>query len=291
MIDSVAGHTPLPPASLSKVVTALAVVRALPPDTTVPVSRRAAAMPPSRAGMRAGQRWPLADAMPGLLLASGNDAAMALAERVSGRAEAFSGALHEVAAGVGMRDGPVLRDPAGLDGHLGIGGGNLVSAEDLALAARAALADPRVAPVVGLREHHFVAPDGRPRTFVNHNRLLWSYPGAVGVKTGYTRRAGHCLLAAARRDGRTVIAVVLGSKDALAAAPALLDRGFAAAPPRDAGGRPPALAPRLPALPIPLPPPVPPLPAAPLPVPPLAVGPPALPPISRAAVPCAIGCG
>ena len=234
VLDGANARTPLPPASLTKVVTALAVARSLPPAATVPVSPRAAAMPPTRLGMRAGQVWQVGDALAALLLSSSNDAAMALAESVSGTAERFSATMQDTAAQLGMRDRPVLRDPAGLDGAAGLGGGNLLSAADLAIAARAALDDPRVASVMGLRDHRLTGPDGSPRRLVNHNRLLWSYPGAVGVKTGYTRAAGHCLIAAARRDGRTVIAVVMHGSDVYSTARALLDRGFAMAPPPSA---------------------------------------------------------
>ncbi|MDP9070962.1 MAG: hypothetical protein M3N68_06715 [Actinomycetota bacterium] len=269
VIESVNGRTPLPPASLTKVITALTVVRALPPSATVPVSGRAAAMPPSKVGMKAGQQWRLDDAMHALLLSSANDAAMALAERVSGSAEAFSAAQRATAAQLGMRDSPVLHDPAGLDGPHGLGGGNLVSAEDLAIAARAALAEPRIAPLLSTREYRFTAPDGRPRRLVNHNRLLWSYPGANGVKTGYTRRAGHCLSAAARRDGRAVLAVVLQAQDVYPTTAALLDAGFAAPPPAPAAGQ--ASGRRSAALPLPAPLPAP--PSVPLPtLPPLLPG-------------------
>ena len=251
LTESVNGQLVLPPASLTKVLTALTVVRALGPSEIVPVSRRAAAMPASRVGMRAGERWRLEDALHALLLSSANDAAMALAERVSGSAEAFADAMAATAARLGLRHAPAFRDPAGLDGPKGLGGGNLVSAEDLAIVARAALHEPRIAPVVARPEYRFTAPDGKERRLVNHNRLLDSYPGAIGVKTGYTRRAGRCLVAAARRDGRTVLVVVLAAQDVYATAAALLDRGFAAPPasPAPAGHRPGGVLPTLGLLP------------------------------------------
>ena len=249
LLESVNGHVPLPPASLTKVLTALTAVWALPPSATVPVSHRAAAMPPTKVGMRAGDRWSLDHTLHALLLSSANDAAMALAERVSGSAEAFAAAMGATAARLGLRHSPVFHDPAGLDGAKGVGGGNLVSAEDVAIVARAALGEPRIAPLVARREYRFTAPDGRERRLVNHNKLLGSYPGAIGVKTGYTRRAGRCLAAAAHRDGRTVVVVVLSAQDVYATATALLDRGFAspAAPsPPTSGRRPGGLLPTLP---------------------------------------------
>ena len=226
VLDEANARTPLPPASLTKVFTALAVVRALPPSSTVTVSTRAAGIPFGWM-MRAGEQWPVDEALTALLLASANDAAMALAEQVSGSAEAFAPTLEATAVALGARDHPVLRDPAGLDGRYGVGGGNLVSAADLAIAARAVMAEPRLASVVGLRERALAGPDGAPRRLANHNKLLSSYPGAVGMKTGYTRRAGHCLIAVARREGRTLVAVVMGAPRVYETAAALLDRGFA----------------------------------------------------------------
>ena len=89
------------------------------------------------------------------------------------------------------------------------------------------LADGRLAPIVGQREFSFAGPDGRRHRLVNHNKLLRRYPGTVGVKTGYTARANGCLIAAARRHGRTMLTVVLGVQDIYSPTMQLLDRGFA----------------------------------------------------------------
>lgn len=245
----IAGHndrTPLPPASTTKVLTALTAIRALPPSSRVPVSRRAARMPASRVEMRAGQVWSLRSTVYATLLSSANDASTALAERTSGSVDGFGGAMRTTAAQLGLADRPVLQDPTGLDDAASVGGGNRISARDLAIIARAALAEPRLAPVLRARTYRFTDPTGEPRALRNHNKLLTGYPGAAGVKTGYTMRAGHCLISAARRNGRTIVTVVLGDRQMYKTSAALLDHGFST---KAAALR---TKPRLPPLPAPI---------------------------------------
>jgi serine-type D-Ala-D-Ala carboxypeptidase (penicillin-binding protein 5/6) len=229
VIDAGNDRTPLPPASLTKVITALAAINSLPPGLIdVPVSARAAAMPAAKISMKQGEVWTLDDTLHALLLSSANDAAVALAERAGGTVEGFQRMFAATAADLGFADSPVLNDPAGLDGPQGVEGGNLVSARDLAIATRALLAQPTLAAIVATPIYYFTGPDGFHHRLTNHNYFFLStYAGAIGVKTGYTRRAGHCLIAAARRGGRTMLAVVLDSGNPTLAAKQLLDKGFA----------------------------------------------------------------
>ena len=228
VIDGANARQALPPASLTKVVTALAATDALESTATVPVTARAAAMPARKVNVKEGEVWPLHDALHALLLSSANDAAAALAERAGGSVEGFADVLSATASRLGLEDRPMLQDAAGLDDEFSVGGGNLISARDLAIAARAVLDDPVLAPIVATKEYSFTDPSGMARRLVNHNKLLWNYEGTVGMKTGYTRRAGHCLLAVATRGGRTMIAVVLGATaDTYGWATRLLDQGFA----------------------------------------------------------------
>jgi D-alanyl-D-alanine carboxypeptidase (penicillin-binding protein 5/6) len=228
IIDASNPHMPMRPASLTKVITALVANALIPPDATVPVSARAASMPAHNLNMKEGQVWKYTDALHALLLSSANDAAVALAERASGSVEAFQQSFSAAASELSMADSPVLQDPAGLDDQESVGGGNLISARDLAIAARALLATPELAEAVGSREYRFDGVDNVKHRLINHNRLLVTYPGAVGMKTGYTKRAGQCLIAAARRDGRTMISVVLHANGtAYDPSTALLDKGFA----------------------------------------------------------------
>ncbi len=219
---------PLPPASLTKVVTALAAVAALPSTASVPVSERAAAMPARKLNMKAGAAWPLENTLTALLLSSANDAAAALAERVSGSLETFQTSLNSIATQLKMADAPVLQDAAGLDDYSSIRGGNLISARDLAIATRALLANPRLAPIVATPVARFTDPQGVPHKLTNHNKMLFQYFGSVGVKTGFTKKAGRGLIAAATRNGRTELVVVMNVADTYGWATALLDAAFAA---------------------------------------------------------------
>lgn len=220
-------HRALLPASTQKLMTALVASEILGDGGTLTVGPRAAAQPAMRIGMRAGEVWTVEDALRCLLIVSANDAAYALAERASGSVESFSDAMNAVAARLGMHDS-TFRDPAGLDGPEGVGGGSAVSAFDLAVLARNVLAVPGIAGTTRMREYRFTGPDGAPHVLTNHNRrFLDGYPGAFGLKPGYTSRALGTLVAAARRDGRTLVVSVMGAGDTVAWAAALLDLGFA----------------------------------------------------------------
>ena len=214
-------------ASVFKVLTAVALLENLDLASDVSVSARAEGMPARKINLKEGQTWKASDLMHALLLVSANDAAVALAEQAAGTLEGFGGMLDATATRLGMADHPTLRDPAGLDDEFSVGGGNLVSARDLAIATRAFLSYPELTEIVAEPVYRFDGGDGNPHRLLNHNLLLKTYPGAIGVKTGYTKRAGHSLIGAARRDGRTMIAVAVGAADPNRSVAALLDKGFA----------------------------------------------------------------
>jgi D-alanyl-D-alanine carboxypeptidase (penicillin-binding protein 5/6) len=200
----------------------------LPPNALVPVGADAANVTPDRVGMKVGQEWPLAITMRALLIDSANDAAYALADKVSGSLARFAVTMKFAAEQIGLQDHPVLHDPAGLDGTEGYAGGNRVSAWDLAVAARDLMANPELAAIVGTRVYDFTGPDGIVYSLASHNlTFLQTYPGAIGVKTGYTDRAGLCVVEEADRNGRRMMAVVLNSTDPDADATYLLNKGFA----------------------------------------------------------------
>ena len=223
-------HTPLPPASLTKLLTALVAADWLPPDSQVPVSARTENVSPDKLGMKAGQVWPFDITMHALLISSSNDAAYALAELVSGSIENFGNTMEYAAQQMGMKDHPVLHDPAGLDGSEGVAGGNLVSAWDLAIAARDLMANQYLAGIVAEKSFRFTGPDGIVYEIASHNRaFLNSYAGAVGVKTGYTVPAGVCIAAEAVRGNRHMLAVVMNGEFPDKTAEMLLDQGFATA--------------------------------------------------------------
>lgn len=212
-------------------LTAVVAADWLPPDSQVPVSARAENVSPDKLGMKAGQVWPFDITMHALLISSSNDAAYALAELVSGSIENFGNTMEHAAQQMGMKDHPVLHDPAGLDGTEGVAGGNLMSAWDLAIAARDLMANQYLAGIVAEKSFRFTGPDGIVYEIASHNRaFLNSYAGAVGVKTGYTVPAGVCIAAEAVRDNRHMLAVVMNGEFPDKTAEMLLDQGFATAP-------------------------------------------------------------
>jgi D-alanyl-D-alanine carboxypeptidase (penicillin-binding protein 5/6) len=229
VLDAFNEHEALPPASTQKIMTALVATEKLPHDANFTIGAGAAAQAAMRIGMVAGQQWALDPTLHSLMMVSANDAAYALAEAASGTVEAFAADMNATAARYGMVDSR-FADPAGFDGAEGLGGGSRISAHDLAIAARNFLAVPELTAIVGLREYRFDGPDGQAHVLYNHNKLLARYPGATGLKTGYTSLAGSTFVGTATRDGRTMIAVVLNTTNIYGIASALLDKGFATPP-------------------------------------------------------------
>ncbi len=228
-------HTPERVASTFKLLTALVIRASVPVDAEVKVTARAEKVPPLKLSMTAGSTWRAGDLLHAMLIASLNDAATALAiEAGGGSLAGFHRAVTAEARRLGLADNPTLEDPAGLDGDESVGGGNLISARDLAIVTRAFLDDPLLAGIVRMQSYHFKGGDGRPHVVWNHNAFLSIYPGAIGVKTGYTERSKHSLVAAATRNGRTLATIVIGSDDPVGVATANLDAAFAT--PRDAAG-------------------------------------------------------
>ncbi len=245
-------HTPLPPASLSKTITAMIAADWLASGSQVPVTPAAANAYPDKVGMKAGQKWPLPIALHALLTDSANDAGYALAIKVAGSLQGFGPVMDIAGLELGMRDHPVMHDPAGLDGTEGVDGGNRISAWDLAIAARDMMANPELAAIAVQQTYDFEGPDHIAYHIVSRNlHFLLSYPGAIGVKTGYTDAAGFCDMEEAEKGGRKMLAVVLHSDNPDAEAATLITAGFSIPSNRESGY------PRLPAVrqPEPLPPP------------------------------------
>jgi serine-type D-Ala-D-Ala carboxypeptidase (penicillin-binding protein 5/6) len=214
-----AAHLELPNASTTKMVTALVAVRRLDLDTPVEVSSGAAAIGGGGHDLQAGDVLTANDLLVAMLLSSSNEAAGALAEAAAGSQEAFVTRMNRFVSRLGAADTSFV-NPHGLDAV-----GHHSSASDLALIAARLLDEPVLAEIVATSRTTISTPRGRV-TEVNRNLLLDGYPGAIGVKTGRTLGAGNVLVAAARRAGRTIIAVAMGSEDATNDAARLLDHGF-----------------------------------------------------------------
>lgn len=227
VITAVNERTALPPASTTKILTALLARQHLDFDGEIVVSPVANLAPPRRLNMAADLPWRVSDLMYAMMLCSCNDAAWALGVAVGGGDMAgFEGAAADLATRLGLADSPVIHDPAGLDDDRSWDGGNRLSARDLAIAARAYLADDVLRVVAATPDHEWVDPTGRDRSVRNLNAFLTSYEGAIGLKTGYTSRAGRTFVGAAERDGRTLAVVVIDSDNHYAHARELLDAGF-----------------------------------------------------------------
>lgn len=212
-----AADRPRTVASLVKLLTVVTALETLSLDDQVVVG--SAAVGGAGTSVDPGETWQVADLLDAVMVRSGNDAAWALAEAAGdGDVEAFVARLQATARDLGLDDAVVV-DPTGLEDT------NLLSARDVATIARVALADERIRASAGQAQVEL--PDiGRQD---NRNRLLGRYEGATGLKTGFTDLAGYCLVASAVRDGRELVAVVLGAREDPARfeeAAALLDHGF-----------------------------------------------------------------
>jgi serine-type D-Ala-D-Ala carboxypeptidase (penicillin-binding protein 5/6) len=213
----------LPIASLTKMMTALIVVQRSHPADKVRVTKEALAYKGSGVGvLPRGKRVKLETMLNGLLLPSGNDAAIALAQRVSGTVARFVMRMNEHARALGLSCSR-FSSPDGFEDR-----GNHSCATDLAAMARAVLDEPRLARIVRRRRAVLPFPIKGGRIFLNNNNplLRTGYPGTIGVKTGFTNAAGRCLVAAVQRGGRRLGIVLLHSPDPARQARVLLDRGF-----------------------------------------------------------------
>lgn len=214
-------------ASTTKIVTALVVLEKTNPAELVTVSKEAESVGGNdplvaEVELAAGERLTSEHLLYALLLESANDAAVALAEHVSGSVAAFVDLMNEEARRLRVAD-TQFRNPHGLDDPL-----HFSSAFDLSVFARRAMENELFRRIVATQRYE-IPRTGRPATVVeNRNPLLAAYPGANGIKTGQTLAAGKSLVASAERGDEVRIAVVLDSPDPAAAATALLDHGFTA---------------------------------------------------------------
>ncbi|MEJ7715766.1 MAG: serine hydrolase [Thermoleophilaceae bacterium] len=212
----------LPIASLTKIMTALAVVDETRPEERVRITPAALHYQGSGVGvLPKGKRVRLETLLNGLLLVSGNDAAIALAVHISGNQKRFVGLMNEKARLWGLRCTHFASS------H-GLEKGNRSCAADLAVLTRLAMRSPRITNIVRRREASFPFPIKGGKVYLyGHNPLIRArYKGAIGLKTGYTGEAGRCFVGVARRHGRTLGVVLLNSPNPLAHAEKLLDLGF-----------------------------------------------------------------
>jgi serine-type D-Ala-D-Ala carboxypeptidase (penicillin-binding protein 5/6) len=212
----------LPIASLTKMMTALLVIENGRLGRKIEVTKAATMVEPNKEGLVAGETYTRRLLLYSLMLVSANDSADALAISAGrGHIESFYDRMNERAAELRMED-TTYSSASGLDDRK-----NLSTAFDQAILARVALQNETFAKIVATQRRvvDWPAPTFQ-KEWLNHNRLLGSYEGIYGVKTGFTTKAGACLVAAARRNGRDVIAVMLDAPSVWRDMPRLLDEAF-----------------------------------------------------------------
>ncbi len=207
----------LPMASTTKIMTAIVAIELTPLDYTVRVPKGAVGVEGSSIYLYEGEEITFRDLLYGLMLESGNDAAEAIAITVGGTRERFIALMNEKAAELGLTD-THFENPHGLPSE-----NHYTSALDLAKLTHYALENEIFAKTVSTKRYE--ACNGK-RLFVNHNKLLFSYDGLIGVKTGYTKASGRCLVTAAKRNGKTLVAVTLNDYYCSADHARMHDYGF-----------------------------------------------------------------
>lgn len=192
-------------ASTTKIMTAIVVLEQCPDlQKVVEVSKKAAGTGGSRLGLKTGDKITIYDLLYGLLLCSGNDAAVALAESIAGNIENFAELMNQKALSLGLSNSHFVT-PHGLDSEE-----HYTTAYELAILANYALHNKTFSTIVGTK-NYTVTMNGYPKTLNNTNELLGNFNGVYGVKTGFTNGANRCLVTACKRDQMDVICVVLGA--------------------------------------------------------------------------------
>lgn len=204
------GEEPFAMASTTKIMTAILVLENADLEDTVIISKNAARQPEVHMDLKEGEQWKVGDLLSAMMLRSYNDAAVALAEHVSGSVEQFCGEMTKKAAEIGAKD-TVFGSPNGLDSHL-TDAQHHSTACDMSLIGAYALENETFREIVALQEISVADIEGKHTcNTTNADRFLREYSGALGIKTGYTNKAGHCFVGAAEREDVLLISTVLGS--------------------------------------------------------------------------------
>ncbi len=209
----------LPMASTTKIMTALVALESSDMQDTVMIDRRAVGVEGSSVYLTDGELLTMGDLLHCLLLASANDAAEAIALEIGGSIEGFAAMMNKKANELGLKS-THFDNPHGLDSEV-----HYTTARDLAALTAYALKNPNFSKIVSTYKKNIECEVGT-RYLINHNRLLRSYDGCIGVKTGFTKRSGRCLVSAAERDGLRLIAVTLNAPDDWNDHKRMFDHGF-----------------------------------------------------------------
>lgn len=202
-------HERRPPASMTKLMTMLLIMEAIDDgrinlDDMVTISKNASSMGGSQVFLQENMQISVHQLLKGIAIASGNDAAVAMAEYISGTTEEFVNKMNEKAAELGLNDTHFV-NVHGLDAE-----NHYSSAYDMSQIARELLSHPKILEYTSLYEDYLEKPDGTKTWLVNTNKLVRFYPGVDGLKTGFTNPAGYCLTATAIKNNIRFVTVVMG---------------------------------------------------------------------------------
>ena len=209
----------LPMASTTKIVTALIAIETLDPNEVITIPREAVGIEGSSLYLRENDKVSVIDLIYAVLLQSANDAAAALALRISGNTSCFAEMMTERVNRIGALD-TMFQNPHGLDEK-----DHYTTAHDLAIISAEALNNETFRKIAATYRYSFKIGEDT-RTLTNHNKLIKTYTGCIGVKTGYTKKSGRCLVSAAERSGVTLVAVTLDAPDDWSDHKNMLDYGF-----------------------------------------------------------------
>lgn len=214
----------LPPASTTKLITAMVALDRLDINKVITISDRAVGVSPIKANFKAGEKLTLKTLLQAALIKSANDAAYAIAEAVAGSEESFAGLMNQKLLTLGIGD-TRFANSTGLPGY-----GQYTTVYDLARIMRYALRYPVIREIINTKVENITTEDGRNIFLKNINKLLWADESMVGGKTGYTREARHCFVCAGEHNNEAVIVAILGapSRGTLwKESELLMDKGFA----------------------------------------------------------------
>ena len=212
-----------PPASTTKILTAVMLLENVAPDELIEADKSASETDGSSLYMLPGEKIAASELVYALMLRSANDACVAVAKHIAGSQAAFADMMNRKAAEIGARH-THFSNPNGLPAK-----DHWTTARDLAIIASYAMRIPEFRKVVGTRYHTITRDPRNTDTFLkNRVKFLWHYPGADGIKTGFTVAAGRCFVGSATRRGWRLISVVLNSPDMFGETRQLMDYGFTA---------------------------------------------------------------
>ena len=213
-------NTRLPMASTTKIMTALLAIELCELDATVTIPREAVGIEGSSVYLREGDEIKIKDLVYSVLLQSANDAATALAIYISGDERSFADLMNARAREIGLFN-TCFENPHGLDSD-----NHYTTAHDLALLAATAVKNEAFLEIASTYRYRFDL-SGATRVLINHNKLIRAYPDTYGVKTGYTKKSGRCLVSYASRNNKNLICVTLNAPSDWSDHKNMLDYGFA----------------------------------------------------------------